>query len=1038
MKELALFVFLGALFNYSFAQNPSLVADVNTTTDQEIDFSGDFIYFNDAVYFNGEDNNGLYLWKTDGTTDHTLKVAKPGLFISGYGAHPFPGIINDGLLYYRSAVNSDDEDQNKLFVTNGTQSGTFKVTDKVLNPYEFIVMDDIVYFEGTDPDSVHYDLWRSDGTDSGTSKVFDYTQDSFHYFGISGATVAGGKLFFALADWLYVTDGTEAGTTFVLETGEPGGGATPITKMVSYQDKAWFFTAGTDEYGLWYSDGTASGTQILHAFDYNFHHNMNLLNGKLIMVADDGVHGVELWVSDGTVAGTIMVKDINPGINDGLDFESGYFGITIIDNEAYFFANDGVHGNELWKSDGTAAGTTMIKDILPGPDGSYPIFFRKLNDKVAFIAADSAVFGFDEGLFITDGTDAGTYEVASLPTFGVNQMVSSGDKVFFIDQNDEKVWVSDGTAAGTNVIPVNLNQNQSSYPHQMVKLQEGKYLFNASYGNTMKDELWVTDGTPAGSEYLMTNPSGYALFDLCPSTLNSSGFFAAVTGSGSSDMALWKSDGTLAGTFKLKDIEPDFSRGTVVLNNALYFAAAPDKLWRTDGTGTGTYKVADIHVDYLTLYNGEIYFNSGGSGDKELWKSDGTAAGTQLVADINPAGSSKPSYITAANGKLFFSATTDPEGEEPWVSDGTSGGTYLLKNIFSGNNKSSYPTHFTASGSYVYFSAKDQNHGIELWRTDGTTAGTQLVKDIAPGITDFSPNLLTDLNGTLFFTSAATNSAGSVWRTNGDETSTTIQLQEGDEYISQLKNINNLVYAVRKNYEQPDELWRMDTTFCHHVKLHFFQEVMDEDYELLLTDSNIEFMAMKGETTGQELWRYTTQPISAVEICNSIDDDCNGIVDDNIIFPIPSITFDGYQLCSDPFTSYHWYLDGAPVNGATTQCYVPIISGAYSVQVTDSTDCDGWSEDFPVLVSGIAAYYSQKLLLYPNPASTYIMVQGIDQLFSQDQKLVITDILGREIFMKEISSSPLRIDVSDWMNGLYFICSVSSGGIHFQTKFMKQ
>ncbi|MBK6484050.1 MAG: hypothetical protein IPG01_13180 [Chitinophagaceae bacterium] len=84
-------------------------------------------------------------------------------------------------------------------------------------------------------------------------------------------------------------------------------------------------------------------------------------------------------------------------------------------------------------------------------------------------------------------------------------------------------------------------------------------------------------------------------------------------------------------------------------------------------------------MDYLTLYNGEIYFNSGGSGDKELWKSDGTAAGTQLVADINPAGSSKPSYITAANGKLFFLPPTDPEGERPWVSDGTSGGTYLLK-----------------------------------------------------------------------------------------------------------------------------------------------------------------------------------------------------------------------------------------------------------------------------------------------------------------------------------------------------------------------
>lgn len=240
----------------------------------------------------------------------------------------------------------------------------------------------------------------------------------------------------------------------------------------------------------------------------------------------------------------------------------------------------------------------------------------------------------------------------------------------------------------------------------------------------------------------------------------------------------------------------------------------------------------------------------------------------------------------------------------------------------------------------------------------------------------------------------------------------------------------------RKNYEQPDELWRMDTTFATMLSCTFSGS---DGWRLwaIADRQQHRIYGNEGETTGQELWRYTTQPISAVEICNSIDDDCNGIVDDNIIFPMPSITFDGNQLCSDPFTSYHWYLDGAPVNGATTQCYVPIISGAYAVQVTDSTDCDGWSEDFPAVLSGIEAYYSQKLLLYPNPASTYIMVQDWSIVLAGSEACYYR-YFRQGNFMKEISSSPLRIDVSDWMNGLYFICSVSSGGIHFQGKFIKQ
>src|SRR5580704_11931564 len=83
--------------------------------------------------------------------------------------------------------------------------------------------------------------------------------------------------------------------------------------------------------------------------------------------ADDGVDGVELWKSDGTAAGTVMVKDIDPG-SDG-SFPNS---LTNVNGTLYFSADDGTDGFELWKSDGTAAGTVMVKDINPGLGDSAP------------------------------------------------------------------------------------------------------------------------------------------------------------------------------------------------------------------------------------------------------------------------------------------------------------------------------------------------------------------------------------------------------------------------------------------------------------------------------------------------------------------------------------------------------------------------------------------------------------------------------------------------------------------------------------------
>jgi ELWxxDGT repeat protein len=156
---------------------------------------------------------------------------------------------------------------------------------------------------------------------------------------------------------------------------------------------------------------------------------LTAVGNTLFFVADDGLNGDQLWRSDGTASGTKLVLS-------GRAFTEYPTNLTALGNTLYFSADDGFSGTELWKSNGTSAGTTRLTDINPGSGSSYPSFFTAV-DNLLYFTTD---YNSRRNLWRTDGTAAGTFSIlnsgfvsssSSDPSFA-----AAGSKLY-ISLNDE-------------------------------------------------------------------------------------------------------------------------------------------------------------------------------------------------------------------------------------------------------------------------------------------------------------------------------------------------------------------------------------------------------------------------------------------------------------------------------------------------------------------------------------------------------------------------------------------------------------------------
>jgi ELWxxDGT repeat protein len=453
---------------------------------------------------------------------------------------------------------------------------------------------------------------------------------------------------------LWRTDGTEAGTWRLTDPCEQACEARSF-ELAAAGDRYFFITRHAAAFGfshrLWVTGGSEDDTFLLAEdlqVSVGSRHAWLADQGLLYFVAADADHGFEVWRSDGTAAGTWRVTDVAPGPEPGDAIPSD---LIAFKGKVFFQADDGVRGQALWATDGTAAGTRMIRD--PWPNGiahSGPSHLRVANNRLLFFAFGRRI-GME--LWASDGTPRGTQPITDLaPGFGEVEVYGSVvalDRYFFIAKarRGTELWVSDGTRNGTRALTDFAKPGVLGGLFLSNQVIGGKMIFAMDDG-VHGSEPWITDGTRAGTRLLR---------DLCPGAC------------------------------------PGGVTPRIVFGGRLYLTA-----------------------------------NDGVRGI-ELWSTDGTTAGTRLVRDLcRGACSGLPNFFRVAGGRLLFTAwgPTSVSGEQTWRTNGTPAGTVRVSAF---ERPLSFLEVGTVAGAIV-FPAWDPEHGVELWRSDGTRAGTRLVTDI--------------------------------------------------------------------------------------------------------------------------------------------------------------------------------------------------------------------------------------------------------------------------------------------------------------------
>ncbi|MFN7972733.1 MAG: ELWxxDGT repeat protein [Acidobacteriota bacterium] len=407
----------------------------------------------------------------------------------------------------------------------------------------------------------------------------------------------------------------------------------------------------------------------------------------------------------GSSPGTYPLGDLLPGPAGSLDMVAT--GAIDWKGALYFAAQDPALGIELWKTDGTPAGTVLAVDVVPGAGSSSPRVLTPLGNNLYFFGLDATQSG--RGLWSTDGTPSGTTLVRMFgdPNYPYESRVLNGVMYFCAESPAEgpELWRSDGTPGGTYLVRDLAPGPSGSVPRSFQQIGNALFFMATTAGHGT--EIWISDGTAGGTTSV--GPQDVIAIN---GVVN--GLLLFTTGSGQ----LYRTDGTQSGTFPIAAAYS--SVPGVVMNQELYVLGGG--LWKSDGSPGGTTLLCSVYCyepPPVALGSQVLFMGRDVHGD-ELWASDGSPQGTRLLDDLSPGpGSgcsitSADSFVGTVGGVVYLrgSSVGSSPPNELWVTDGSPSGTVRIASP-------RYPAYGTAFGPGLFFSASDATTGSEPWFTIG-------------------------------------------------------------------------------------------------------------------------------------------------------------------------------------------------------------------------------------------------------------------------------------------------------------------------------
>ena len=835
------------------------------------------------------------LWVTDGSPAGTLRLGGP--FLLPDSGRRSLWSARRGVLYFAANDLGGLGQGLELWRSDGTAAGTFQVADLApgaasSDPAELTEVDGRLFFRADDGVRGPA-LWTSDGTAQGTRLVRDPRPGTASHLGPSLLRAVGRTLFFVAPvarrrDGLWTSDGTPGGTSSLIDF--PTRPLAPAFLDATVLGNRLLFVALEADNGheLWASNGTKNGTRPLTRFALPSpffplsNSNSRLLperplGGSMVFRANDGAHGVEPWITNGLPGGTRLLRDICPGTCRGtLSTDDAGIASFATGSLLFFSGDNGARGSELWVTNGSAAGTRMVRDLCQGTCSSGP-FSVQAGDGQVFLLARSPRNVTQ--LWRSDGTWQGTVRLTGFqsdtafigPFLGIPLR---GGFLFTAEDLDHgrELWASDGTLQGTGLfLDLNPEDFGGSFPTQLRSVA-GKAWFFATDG-IHGFELWASDGSEAGTVLVEELTAGEEP-DLPPSfdsAVELAGSLFFVVHLAEPSPSLWRLQGTPGSAVRLTspDLQVLPQEPLRAAGGRLFFVAFDaehgEELWTSDGTAEGTRPVADLEPGVLgsrprslTVLGDRLYFTAEvGDTGREVWASDGTPEGTVLVKDIDPrpGRGSEPQLLTTHAGRLYFPAADAEHGRELWATDGTEAGTALAAEITAGGD-GVFMTHLVSTGPHLFFSGGPAGITQQgLWVSDGTTAGTRQLSQKLIHIDTREEGAPIAFNGRLFFASEGDEI---LWSSDGTEEGTGPLLDASGFEIDEPEAFHAFDGRLFFTTGQSSLLYETDGTPEGTSVLHSLASPLelggeDASFELVTAGGRLLFRAW-GRATGSELW----------------------------------------------------------------------------------------------------------------------------------------------------------------------------------------